>query len=208
MEVAAYLERFLFDRRSQRIKVGQLSGGERARVCLAKLMADQVNLVLLDEPTNDLDVSTLAALEAMLVDFSGSAIIVSHDRWLLDRVATSILAFEGNGRVELYVGNYSDYRERVEARREATPRRSAKRAALPPVATGDVSEAEASSARKLSYNEKRELEDLPAAIDEAEAEATRLESTLADPETYKREGARIADLNKALAAARGPAGSG
>jgi ATP-binding cassette subfamily F protein uup len=111
LQVSAYLERFLFDRAAQRQQVGVLSGGERARVCLAKLLRQQTNLLLLDEPTNDLDVATLSALEAMLTEFGGCALIVSHDRWFLDRVATSILAFEGDGRVELHRGNYSDYRE-------------------------------------------------------------------------------------------------
>jgi ATP-binding cassette subfamily F protein uup len=114
LRVGSYLERFLFDSASQRKKVGVLSGGERSRVCLARLLCEKTNLLLLDEPTNDLDVSTLGALEAMLLEYGGSALIVSHDRWFLDRVATSILAFErdGDGKVELHRGNYSDYREK------------------------------------------------------------------------------------------------
>src|SRR5690606_4873167 len=88
----SYLERFLFDSRRQRDKVGTLSGGERARVALAKLLADPANLLLLDEPTNDLDVETFEALEAMLCQFGGTALVVTHDRYFLDRIATSVLA--------------------------------------------------------------------------------------------------------------------
>ena len=198
MEVAAYLERFLFDRSSQRLKVGQLSGGERARVCLARLLADEVNLLLLDEPTNDLDVSTLAALETMLIDYPGSAIVISHDRWFLDRVATSILAFEGEGRIELHAGNYSEYRERTLERRRAEPVPARVR---PSEAS---SRKPASGPRKLSYNERRELDGLLDRVEAAEGEAARLESRLADPATYKGEdrSSEIAALRAALEDAR------
>jgi ATP-binding cassette subfamily F protein uup len=194
MEVAAYLERFLFDRREQRVKVGQLSGGERARVCLARLLAEKANLLLLDEPTNDLDVSTLAALETMLTEYAGSAIVVSHDRWFLDRVATSILAFEGDGRVELHAGNYSEYRERVLERRQAEaaiPR--TEQAAAPPGEPVESASGATARPRKLSYKEGRELEGLLDRIDASEGEVARIEAQLADPETY-RGGARSGDI--------------
>jgi ATP-binding cassette subfamily F protein uup len=202
LDVAAYLERFLFDRKEQRVKVGQLSGGERARVCLARLLAEKTNLLLLDEPTNDLDVSTLAALEAMLVEYAGSAIIVSHDRWFLDRVVTSILAFGGDGQVELHSGNYSDYRERCLERRRVEPGdRASGRAAPARKGAGGVATARRS---KLSYNERRELEGLFDRIEAAESETTRLEAQLSDPETYRREGggSEIAALKSALEGAR------
>jgi len=189
MEVAAYLEHFLFDRRAQRSKLGQLSGGERARVCLAKLLAQKLNLLLLDEPTNDLDISALAALEAMLTEYSGSAIVVSHDRWFLDRVATSILAFENDGRVELHAGNYSEYRERkLQQRRrpDAAPEQAAVRTASA-AAPKSRDQGATTRAKKLSYGERRELEGLLDKIDAAESEATRLETLLADPLTYKVE---------------------
>ncbi len=196
VEVASYLERFLFDRREQRSKVGQLSGGERARVCLAKLLAEKQNLVLLDEPTNDLDVPTLGALETMLTDFTGSAIVVSHDRWFLDRVATSILAFEGDGRVTLHVGNYSDYRERVlERRREEAPTAKARKATREKPAND--------TPKKLSQKERRELEGLLDAIDACESDAAQIEARLADPATYKNESRdAIAALSDELEAAR------
>jgi ATP-binding cassette subfamily F protein uup len=116
LRVGSYLERFLFDAKQQRLKVGELSGGERARVCLARLLARSCNLLLLDEPTNDLDVETLGSLETMLLDFGGSVLFVSHDRWMLDRVSTAILGFQGEGRVERFEGSYSDYRARAPRR--------------------------------------------------------------------------------------------
>ena len=206
MDVASYLERFLFDRRSQRVKVGQLSGGERARVCLARLLAEPANLLLLDEPTNDLDVSTLGALEAMLVEYPGSAIIVSHDRWFLDRVATSILAFEGDGRVELHSGNYSEYRARTLERRrsdraDSADSRASARAEQP---RGTVGDRPAARPRKLGYKERRELEGLLDVIDAAESEAVSIETRLADPASYKRDGqiGEIAVLKASLETAQ------
>ena len=100
---------FNFKGRDQQQKVGTLSGGQRNRVHLAKLLKGGANLLLLDEPTNDLDVDTLRALEDALVEFAGCAVVVSHDRWFLDRVATHILAFEGNSQVVWFEGNYADY---------------------------------------------------------------------------------------------------
>ncbi len=105
----AYVSWFNFRGRDQQRKVGELSGGERNRVHLARLLKDGANLLLLDEPTNDLDVDTLRALEEALVDFAGCAVVVSHDRWFLDRIATHIIAFEGNSHVEVFTGNYADY---------------------------------------------------------------------------------------------------
>src|SRR5439155_13149825 len=105
----AYVARFNFSGADQQKKVGTLSGGERNRVHLAKMLKQGANVLLLDEPTNDLDVNTLRALEEALENFAGCAVIISHDRWFLDRVATHILAFEGDSRVVWFEGNYSDY---------------------------------------------------------------------------------------------------
>jgi ATPase subunit of ABC transporter with duplicated ATPase domains len=105
----AYVSWFNFKGRDQQSKVGQLSGGERNRVHLAKLLKGGANLLLLDEPTNDLDVNTLRALEEALLNFGGCAVVISHDRWFLDRIATHILAFEGDSRVVWFEGNYQDY---------------------------------------------------------------------------------------------------
>ena len=111
MNSRAYVSAFNFRGGDQQKKVGLLSGGERNRVHLAKMLKSGSNLLLLDEPTNDLDVETLRALEEGLEDFAGCAVIISHDRWFLDRIATHILAFEGDSRVEWFEGNYADYEE-------------------------------------------------------------------------------------------------
>ena len=105
----AYVSAFNFRGPDQQKKVGQLSGGERNRVHLAKILKTGVNLLLLDEPTNDLDVDTLRALEEALLGFAGCAVVISHDRWFLDRIATHIIAFEGDSRVLWFEGNYADY---------------------------------------------------------------------------------------------------
>ena len=105
----AYLSSFNFKGTDQQKKVGVLSGGERNRVNLAKVLKSGANLLLLDEPTNDLDIDTLRALEEALLDYPGCAVIISHDRWFLDRVATHILAFEGDSHVEWFEGNYAEY---------------------------------------------------------------------------------------------------
>ncbi len=107
----AYVGRFNFRGTEQQKKIGLLSGGERNRVHLAKMLKSGGNLLLLDEPTNDLDVETLRALETALLEFPGSAIVISHDRWFLDRIATHILAFEGNSQVNWFSGNFSEYEE-------------------------------------------------------------------------------------------------
>jgi ATPase subunit of ABC transporter with duplicated ATPase domains len=105
----AYVSWFNFKGANQQRKVGQLSGGERNRVHLAKLLKGGANLLLLDEPTNDLDVDTLRALEEAVLNFAGCAVVISHDRWFLDRIATHMLAFEGDSHVEWFEGNYQDY---------------------------------------------------------------------------------------------------
>ncbi|HMS09112.1 MAG TPA: ATP-binding cassette domain-containing protein, partial [Pyrinomonadaceae bacterium] len=109
MNSRAYVSRFNFSGSDQQKRVGQLSGGERNRVHLAKMLKSGANVILLDEPTNDLDVNTMRALEEALENFGGCAVVISHDRWFLDRIATHILAFEGDSHVEYFDGNYSEY---------------------------------------------------------------------------------------------------
>lgn len=111
MNSRAYVSRFNFGGSDQQKFVGQLSGGERNRVHLAKMLKSGANVILLDEPTNDLDVNTMRALEEALENFGGCAVVISHDRWFLDRIATHILAFEGDSKVEFFDGNYSEYEE-------------------------------------------------------------------------------------------------
>jgi sulfate-transporting ATPase len=119
MQARAYLAQFNFKGPDQQKKVGELSGGERNRLHLAKLLKSGGNLLLLDEPTNDLDVDTLRALEEALVDFPGCAVVISHDRWFLDRIATHILAFEGNSETVWFEGNYQAYIEDLKRRKGA-----------------------------------------------------------------------------------------
>ncbi|MCB0676228.1 MAG: ATP-binding cassette domain-containing protein, partial [Saprospiraceae bacterium] len=120
----AYISRFNFSGSDQQKKVGVLSGGERNRVHLAMTLKDGGNVLLLDEPTNDIDVNTLRALEEAIDNFAGCVIVISHDRWFIDRIATHILAFEGNSEVEFFEGNYSDYEKAKKARLgDVTPRR-------------------------------------------------------------------------------------
>jgi ATP-binding cassette subfamily F protein uup len=200
LQVESYLDRFLFDRSAQRLRVGELSGGERARVCLAKLLSQRTNLLLLDEPTNDLDVATLGALEAMLCDYGGSAFIVSHDRWFLDRVATSILAFERDGRVVLHAGGYSDYAQRVANTTDATDS-TAGNGNAPRAKAGKRAKSKSERARKLTWAEKIELEGLIEQVDEAEERVAALEQKLADPSTYKQADADIGGLQREIEAA-------
>ncbi|HEX4113545.1 MAG TPA: ATP-binding cassette domain-containing protein [Stellaceae bacterium] len=179
--VASYLKDFLFEERQYRAKVATLSGGERNRLLLAKTMAQSSNVLILDEPTNDLDMDTLDLLEEMLADYDGTLLLVSHDRDFLDRLVTSVIAVEGNGIIHEYVGGYADYL------RQRRPPRAPKPAARksPSKPTDKSADAErARRADRLTWREKRELEELPARIAELEAEKARIESRMADPASY------------------------
>jgi ATP-binding cassette subfamily F protein uup len=174
VHVRSFLRMLAFPDSVADTKVGQLSGGERNRVQLARLLRRGGNLLVLDEPTNDLDLPTLGALEDALVHFSGCALIVSHDRWFLDRVVTAILAFEGDGKVTLYEGSYTFYAERRPARPIAKkPERAAK-----------AEPRSAPKPRKLTFKETRELEGIEGAIADTEAKVKQLEATLADPAVF------------------------
>ena len=176
------------------MEVGDLSGGERARVCLARLLCQRANLLILDEPTNDLDVSTLGALEAMLVEYSGCVLVVSHDRWFLDRVATRILAFGNDGRVEVHEGNYSEFRARQVSGAVAGE-------GPPPAQTRRPRRKKPAQRVGLSFSERRELDGLLDSVAEAEERVRSLEGELADPETYRRRGEEVAGLQANLEAA-------
>jgi ATP-binding cassette subfamily F protein uup len=204
MSVRTYLERFLFEPADVRRRVGTLSGGERARVALAKILSSDANLLVFDEPTNDLDVATLGALESMILDFGGTALIVSHDRWFLDRLATSILAFEGSGVVRHYHGNYTDYREAA-ARNEATAAELRRTERMVTDATAGKATAGAQRSarvRKLTYAERHELEELLPAIEQAETKIVALEARLADPAAYADRGESVKEILSDLAEAR------
>lgn len=195
VDVHAYLERFLFTGLQMRQPVKGLSGGERARVALAKLLSHGANLLVLDEPTNDLDVATLGALEELLLEFDGCAIVVTHDRWFLNRVATSILSFEGDGKVVLYAGNYDAYRLQRERREEERERERAVDAKPARVVVEKRS-------KGLTYAERIELEGLIDRIADAEQEATTLEQELSDPSLYANRGKEVPALHRRLAEAK------
>jgi ATP-binding cassette subfamily F protein uup len=191
--VIGYLQDFLFSPDRARTQVATLSGGERNRLLLARLFSQPANLLVLDEPTNDLDIETLELLEERLLEFSGTILLVSHDRAFVDNVATSTLAFEGDGQVFEYVGGYTDWlrqrRSPAEALAAVAPQsRSASVAAAasaPPLA-------------KLSYKEQRELEQLPARIETLERLQSELNETISRPVFYKRDAADQAGVQTRL----------
>ncbi|AKF05935.1 ABC-F family ATP-binding cassette domain-containing protein [Sandaracinus amylolyticus] len=203
VELVSYLERMLFDADQQRQPVGALSGGERARVLLARMLLESANLLILDEPTNDLDAPTLAALEEMLSEFDGTALVVTHDRWFLERVATAILAFEGDGRVRRWAGSYSTWRalRAQEDARLAEERADAEAAAKKTAAPARAA-APAAKKKGLSGAEKRELEGIFEKIEAREAEVARMEAELADASVYATRGAEVPAMLAALEAAK------
>jgi ATP-binding cassette subfamily F protein uup len=192
-----YLDDLLFPVPMQRMKVKALSGGERNRLLLARLFLEGANVLVLDEPTNDLDIVTLNILEGLLLSFTGSVLLVTHDRYFLDKVATSILSFEGDGKVVRYEGNFAMYRrlkEQQQAKAAATAATAAKKAE--PTAPA----AEPKQARKpgkLSYKEQRELDGMEAAIEAAETRKAELEAQLVDPSVYSSS-SKAAEVQKAL----------
>jgi ATP-binding cassette subfamily F protein uup len=176
--VVGYLKEFLFDEVQVRAPVRSLSGGERARLLLARLMARPSNLLVLDEPTNDLDVETLDLLQELLDTFDGTVLLVSHDRDFLDRVATTTVAMEGDGRATVYAGGWSDYiSQRCEAARPEPEARTESKPA-------PVAKPKAAPRQGLSFTEKHRLDALPAEIERLEAEIARLTELLGDPELF------------------------
>jgi ATP-binding cassette subfamily F protein uup len=185
-----FLRMMLFDDGFADTPVGTLSGGERNRVQLAKLLRAGGNFLVLDEPTNDLDLMTLGVLEEALASFPGCALIVSHDRWFLDRVATGILAFEGDGRVGFYEGSCSDYLARK--------RNAPVDAAPSPARAERDTRPERQRPRKVTFKEKQELAGMEQAIVDAESRVAELERTLQDPSIYQTRGAEVPALVAAL----------
>jgi ATP-binding cassette subfamily F protein uup len=182
--VHGYLRDFLFGPEQARSPVKALSGGERNRLMLARLLIQPANLLVLDEPTNDLDIETLELLEALLVDFQGTLLLVSHDRVFLDNAVTSTLVFEGNGRVQEYVGGYNDWLRQRTAQSADTlgrPLQGAGGRAEAPDGTPQPSAAR----KKLSYNEQREFDSLPGRIDALEAELRQMNEAVAAPGFYR-----------------------
>jgi ATP-binding cassette subfamily F protein uup len=180
--VNAYLADFLFPLERASSPVKSLSGGERNRLLLARLFTRPSNVLVLDEPTNDLDLETLELLEAELVEWPGTLLLVTHDRAFLDNVVTSTLVCEGDGRVEDYAGGYEDWlRQRPEPR---VPSSEPRVPSSEPRAPSGEPRAPSPESKKLSYKEQRELEGLPGRIESLEAEQRALNAKIADPAFY------------------------
>ncbi|MBE0412855.1 ABC-F family ATP-binding cassette domain-containing protein [Yoonia sp.] len=191
--VVGYLKEFLFDEAQARAPVRSLSGGEKARLLLARLMARESNLLVLDEPTNDLDIETLDLLQDILGDYDGTVLLVSHDRDFLDRVATTTIAMEGQGQAVVYAGGWSDYRAQrggdfTEAKEASKP--LAKK----------PKQVEKKTAGGLSFTEKHRLDELPSVIDALGAEIAKLETLLADPDLFTQEPVKFQKATDALVA--------
>ncbi len=203
--VMGYLQDFEFEPARALTVAGSLSGGERNRLLLAKLFTQPGNILVLDEPTNDLDMETLALLEEMLVDFPGTVLVVSHDRDFLDHVAQTTLAIDAEGQVEEFVGGYSDWKRQMEARAARAAGGDAGKAPGPdPVkaaspANPPASAPEGSAAKKLSFKERKEWEELPGRIEALEGEQAGVAAKMADADFYKSGPEEIAQVQKRLA---------
>ncbi|WP_082015728.1 ABC-F family ATP-binding cassette domain-containing protein [Leisingera sp. ANG-M7] len=189
--VVGYLKEFLFDERQARAPVRSLSGGEKARLLLARLMARSSNLLVLDEPTNDLDVETLDLLQELLDNYDGTVLLVSHDRDFLDRVATTTIAMEGNGKATAYAGGWSDYIAQRGPLEVAARAEKVKPAKAKP-------KQESQPKGGLSFKEKHRLEALPAEIERLEAEIGKLQELMNDPELFTREPVKFKKATEAL----------
>ncbi|MCV2509135.1 MAG: ATP-binding cassette domain-containing protein, partial [Neisseriaceae bacterium] len=181
--VMSYLEDFLFHPSRANSPVASLSGGEKNRLLLAKLFTQPANILILDEPTNDLDIETQELLEQLIRDFTGTVFLVSHDRELLDNVITQSIVFEGNGILTNYIGGYKDYqlaKERNQKNNNQVPELKTKKSNTNPIPVKKT-------ATKLSFNEKRELESLPEEIETLENEETQLNEKLLQPDVFKNQ---------------------
>ncbi|MGP7796667.1 ABC-F family ATP-binding cassette domain-containing protein [Sphingomonas sp. CLY1604] len=191
--IHGYLKEFLFDPSLAEAKVGTLSGGERSRLLLAREFARESNLLVLDEPTNDLDLETLDLLQEVIADYAGTVLIVSHDRDFLDRTVTVTLGLDGSGTVDVVAGGYEDWERQRQARPEAKKAPAAAKVAPPPPPQART---------KLSYKDQRDYDQLPARIETLDAGIARDEALLGDPALYTRDPKRFAALTAAIEAAR------
>src|SRR5918993_1366850 len=192
--IKGYLKEFLFSPELTEAPVGSLSGGERSRLLLARKFAREANLLVLDEPTNDLDLETLDLLQEVIADYEGTVLIVSHDRDFLDKTVTVTLGLDGSGKVDIVAGGYEDWARR---RRTLAP------AQAKPKAAAVAEERKPVPAVKLSYKDQRDLDRLPAEIERLEAEIAAVEDVLHDPNLYTRDPARFAELTERSAKLRG-----
>ncbi len=188
--VISYLQDFLFSPKRTRSPVSSLSGGERNRLLLARLFSKPANLLVMDEPTNDLDVETLELLEELLLEYEGTLLLVSHDRAFLNNVVTSTLVFEGEGVINEYVGGYDDWLRQRKTAEQPLQKPSAEKSAARQKA--------GSSVKKMGYKEKRELESLPRQIEALEEKQSQLQEKLADPAFYQQSGDEVASVTDQL----------
>jgi ABC transport system ATP-binding/permease protein len=193
--VVGYLKDFLFDDAQARAPVRSLSGGERARLLLARLMAQPANLLVLDEPTNDLDVETLDLLQDILAEFPGTVVFVSHDRDFIDRVATLTIAMEGGGTVRAYPGGWSDY---VAQRGPRAAPPTVRTAAMQAPRTAAAPPPPAPGTKGLTFTEKKRFADLPDRIATLERDIAKLSDLLADPDLFARDPARFDKASRAM----------
>ena len=197
----SYLGDFLFSPERVRTPVKALSGGEQNRAVLARLFSKPANLLVLDEPTNDLDIETLELLEEILLTFDGTVLLVSHDREFMDNVVTSLLVVEGNGVVSEHAGGYSDWLRRGGRLVESSGAPESENTEAPAAATAPAKPvAQAQKKKKLSYKDQRELEAMPALIESLEQRQQELEQTMAEPDFYQREHGQVQDVIARLAA--------
>ena len=192
--VMSYLADFLFEPARARSPVSSLSGGERNRLLLAKLFAKPSNFLVLDEPTNDLDIETLELLEELLYDYKGTLLLVSHDRAFLNHVVTSTLVFDGPGVVNEYVGGYDDW-----LRQKATPSPSTRESSIDKEKKSEETST-TSAKKKLSYNDQRELDQLPAKIEALDSEQSELHAMMTKPDFFSRESGEITKVQERLSA--------
>ena len=204
--IKGYLKEFLFDPELTEAPIASLSGGERSRLLLAREFAREANLLVLDEPTNDLDLETLDLLQEVIGDYEGTVLIVSHDRDFLDRTVTVTLGLDGSGRVDVVAGGYEDWvRQRAGSPAKAGAQRAAKAAPAPPsksAPNGAPGPRPAPGNKKLSYKDQRDLDRLPGEIERIETEIATTDQALADPDLYIRNPSRFAELTKRAAKLR------
>ncbi|MCK0068768.1 ATP-binding cassette domain-containing protein [Kordiimonas laminariae] len=195
--VMTYLKEFLFDPSVAKMPVSALSGGERNRLLIALNFAKQSNLLVLDEPTNDLDMDTLDLLQEVLADYKGTIILVSHDRDFLDRVVTSSIVLEGDGSITEYAGGYTDYKSQKALNEK--PREEPQK---PKSNVVSIKAAPKKKATKLSYKDQRELDNLPAEVESMSFQIAEMEAQLADPNLYAKDPAKFSQISKELEAKR------
>ena len=194
--VMTYLKEFLFDASQARTPVSSLSGGERNRLLIAANFAKKSNLMVLDEPTNDLDMDTLDLLQEVLADYQGTILLVSHDRDFLDRVVTSTIVLEGDGSITEYAGGYSDYKaQKAGAQKIETHDK-------PKAKVVSISKAAPKKATKLSYKDQRELDLLPAEVETLSMQISELEAKLSDPDLYAKDPGAFSRISDDLSAKR------